>query len=153
YAATNDGRILSSSNGGSDFTLRLTGVPGWPRTTREITADPADASTAYLATSAFGQPHVRRTRDAGATWATLDGDLPDLPVNTVVSDPRFSPAVLYAGTDSGLFRSVNDGLTWNRYGSGLPHAQIVDVRVEPARSRLVVGTMGRGCWSVPIVYC
>ncbi len=153
YAATNDGRILSSSDGGATFALRLTGIPGWPRTTREITADPADPRTAYLATAAFGQPHIRRSRDAGATWQTLDGDLPDIPVNTIASDPRFQAPVLYAGTDSGLYRSVNEGATWRLYGAGLPRAQVVDIHVEPARSRLVVATMGRGAWSVPIVYC
>ena len=153
YAATNDGRILASSDGGATFALRLSGVAGWPRTTREITADPTDAHTVYLAGAVFGAPHVRRSRDAGATWQTLDGDLPDLPVNTVACDPRPPAPVLYAGTDAGLYRSVDDGNTWRPYGAGLPRAQVVDVRVEPARSRIIVGTMGRGAWSVPILSC
>jgi hypothetical protein len=153
YAATNDGRILSSSDGGATFALRLTGIPGWPRTTREITANPADPRTAYLAVSAFGQAHIRRTTDAGATWQTLDGDLPDLPVNTISADARFVPPVLYAGTDSGLFRSIDDGAHWRYYGAGLPNAQVVDVRIDTPRQRLVIATMGRGIWSAPIAYC
>lgn len=153
YAATNDGRVLASSDGGATFALRLSGVPGWPRTTREITADPSDPRTVYLATSAFGQPHIRRSRDAGVTWQTLDGDLPDIPVNIVVGVPHAPAPILYAGTDSGLYRSVDEGLSWHLHGSGLPRAQVVDIRPDAARSRIVIGTMGRGAWSAPLVYC
>src|SRR5262249_54842924 len=73
YAATNDGRVLASSDGGATFALRLSNNPGWPRVTRELTVDPVDPRTVYLAGAVFGAPHVRRSRDAGVTWQTLDG--------------------------------------------------------------------------------
>jgi photosystem II stability/assembly factor-like uncharacterized protein len=153
YAATNDGRVLASTNGGSAFTLRLTGVAGWPRTTRELQADPSAPQTVYLAGATFGVPHVRRSVDAGATWQTLDGTLPDIPVNTVAAHPRSPVTALYAGTDAGVYRSIDDGMTWHIYGTGLPRANVVDIHVEVSGSRLVVATMGRGAWTVPLVYC
>jgi hypothetical protein len=155
YAATNDGRVLASSDGGANFQLRLTGVPGWPRVTREIAVDPADARTVYLATAAFGQPQIRRSSDAGMMWETLSTNLQDIPVNVVGIDGRGPAPVIYAGTDAGVYRSINEGMSWRKYGVGMPNACVIDLLVETARGtpRVVVGTQGRGAWSVPIVRC
>jgi hypothetical protein len=155
YAATNDGRILASSDGGANFQLRLSGVLGWPRVTRELAVDPSDARTVYLATAAFGQPQVRRSRDAGETWEVLSANFPDVPVNVVGVDVRGPAPVIYAGSDAGLYRSVNEGLSWRKYGQGLPNACIIDLLVETGRNppRIIVGTQGRGSWMVPIATC
>ncbi|MEW6250126.1 MAG: hypothetical protein AB1716_05735 [Planctomycetota bacterium] len=150
YAATNDGRVLRSDNGGANFTLLLTGNPGWPRVTRELFVHPTQPLTVYLAGAHFGVPHVRRSTDGGQTWTTLDGDLPDVPVNVVVVDVRGRFPVLYAGADDGVYRSIFDGASWHRYGANLPHACVIDLRLDPARRRLIAGTQGRGAWRVPI---
>lgn len=153
YAATNDGRVLSSADGGSTFITRLTDNPGWPRVTRELFVHPFEPATVYLAGAVFGQPHVRRSLDAGTTWETLDGNLPDTPINVIGIDHRGLVPVLYAGGDGGVWRSADDGITWRRFGAGLPHANVVDLHVEPARSgsgRLVVATQGRGAWLIPL---
>jgi hypothetical protein len=71
-------------------------------------------------------------------------------VNVLAVDGRTTPAVLYAGTDAGLYRSINDGLTWARVGCGLPNVPVIDLAVEPARSRVVASTQGRGSWSAPL---
>jgi len=107
----------------------------------------------YLATAAFGQPQVRRSSDAGITWQTLSANLQDVPVNVVGVDVRGPGPVIYAGTDAGLYRSVNDGQSWRKYGSNLPNACVIDLIVEPTRERVTVGTQGRGAWSVPIITC
>ena len=150
YAATNDGRVQRSTNGGSTFTLVLTGNPGWPRVARELFVHPASPQTVYLASAGFGQPNVRRSIDGGTNWETLDGDLPDVPVDTVAVDVRGKLPVIYAGADDGLYYSINGGVNWSRYGAGLPNACVIDLRLEPARQRLVAATQGRGVWSVPI---
>lgn len=150
YAATNNGRFLSSNDGGSTFALRLTGVAGWPRVTREIVPDRYSPATVYLAGATFGQPHVRRSTDGGATWQTLDGNLPDVPVNVIGVDNRGVSGTLYAGADDGVYRSTDDGVTWSRFGEGLAHTAVIDLRVEPSRDRVVVSTQGRGAWLVPI---
>ena len=153
YAATNDSRILSSESGGATFTLRLTDALGWPRVTRELCIDPSDPRTVYLAGAAFGVPHIRRTQDAGATWETLDGPLPDIPVNTIAVDGRRPAPVIFAGADDGLYRSVNEGRSWRRYGLGIPNSPIIDITLDPARERLVIATQGRGAWTATLQYC
>ncbi len=149
YVATNDGRILRSGDGGANFALIASGVSGWPRTTRELFVHPTDPNTVYLAVGYFGVPKIRRTTDGGQTWTALDANFPDVPVNTVAVDVRPRRPVIYAGADNGLYRSVDGGGTWHRYGAGLPNAAVVDLRLELARSRLVIGTQGRGAWTVP----
>lgn len=153
YVATNDGRVLSSTDGGATFTLRLSGNPGPPRLTRELTADPLDAATAYLAGTNFNMPNVRRTRDRGATWETLDGNLPDLPVNIVVAVPGCQGRVLFAGTDAGVYRSRDDGVTWDRFGESFPEACVIDLIPEVARGRLIAATQGRGAWEIALSLC
>jgi photosystem II stability/assembly factor-like uncharacterized protein len=150
YAATNDGRVLTSDNGGQSFSVILQDNPGWPRVTRELRVHPDEPKTLYLAVAAFGTDQVRRTRDAGQTWEVLDGNLPDLPVNVVAVDARMSPAAIYAGTDAGLYSSFDDGQTWRRYAAVMPRACIIDLILEADRERLVMGTQGRGAWTVRI---
>ncbi|MBI5865930.1 MAG: hypothetical protein HZB38_15785 [Planctomycetes bacterium] len=147
YIATNDGLVRRSTNGGASFTTRLTGNPGWPRVTREITVDRTNDQTVYLAGAVFGVPHVRRSTDGGATWSVLDGDLPDLPVNVIEVDARFPTPVLYAGTDAGVYRSFDGGQNWRRILGGMPNAPVIDFWLDFGRNRLAVGTQGRGVWT------
>jgi photosystem II stability/assembly factor-like uncharacterized protein len=145
YAATNDGNVLVSTNGGSSFQTVLTNVLGWPRTTREIFVDPGNAMHAYLAVARFGVAQIRRTLDGGQHWSDLDQNLPDVPVNVVAVLP-LTPEQIFAGSDDGLWFSRNDGQSWARYASGLPRAAVIDILLEPSRQRIVVGTQGRGAW-------
>jgi hypothetical protein len=153
YVATNDGRVLSSIDGGSAFTLRISGNPGPPRLTKELSADPIDPATAYLAGTNFNMPNVRRTRDRGATWEVLDGNLPDVPVNVVIAVAGCRGRILFAGTDIGVYRSTDDGASWTRFGEGFPEACVIDLIAQPARGRLIAATQGRGSWDIPLVLC
>lgn len=147
YVATTDGFVKKSVDGGATFTTLLADASRWPRLTREITVAPYDADIVYLAGWRFDFPEVRRSTSGGATWETLDGDLPDLPVNVIEADHRFTPAVLYAGTEAGVYRSLDDGGHWRHFGDGLPSGVVVDLQLDAARDRLVAATQGRGLWS------
>ena len=149
WAATNDHRVLVSTNGGSSFTLRLTGSNGWPRVTREIFAHPTDPGTAYLAVASYGMAQVRRTLDYGQTWTDLDAGLPDVPVNVVAVDPGPTDTI-YAGTDQGVWFTLDDGVTWRRYGSGMPRVPVIDLGLQTHRRRLVAATQGRGAWTIEL---
>ncbi len=148
YASTNDGNVQVSTDGGLTFTQILDDHPGWPRVTRELFIDPTDEHTVYLATAYFGETQIRRSRDTGATWEALDSNLPDIPVNVVAVDVRTTPAAIYAGTDAGVLRSLDDGGSWEEFPVGFPRVCVVDLVLDPARERLTVGTQGRGAWRV-----
>lgn len=154
YAATNDGRILRSTDAGENFASIGLDFPGWPRVTREVFVHPTEPLTAYVATAYFDSHQIRRTRDVAAAdgaplWEILNPPK-NVPINVVAVDVRGTFPVMYAGADDGLYRSVDEGQTWHRYGAGLPHTCVIDLILEAERQRLIVGTQGRGAWRVPI---
>ena len=150
YAATNDGRVLVSENGGADWTLSLVDIPGWPRTTREIAVHPQDPSTAYLAVARFGVDQVMTTSDRGQSWQSIDGDLPDTPANSIAAHAGGGFPIVFVGTDLGVYMTCNSGTNWRKVGTGLPHTPVIDLIVDTNFDRLVAGTMGRGTWSIPL---
>ncbi|MCH7812732.1 MAG: hypothetical protein IID40_01805, partial [Planctomycetes bacterium] len=147
YVVTNDGNVQVSTDFGFTWTLSRSGVPGWPRTTRQVAVDPDDDQRALLAVSNFGVDQLLLTEDRGASWTAIDGDLPDLPVNTVAAARRGGRLIWYAGTDRGVYASANLGLNWARMGA-LPNTAIIDLLFDAANLRLVAGTQGRGAWSL-----
>jgi photosystem II stability/assembly factor-like uncharacterized protein len=150
YAATNDGRILVSEDGGSHWALRLTDIEGWPRVTRELAVDRHDARRAVLAVGRFGGQQVRMTSDAGRSWTAIAGDLPDVPANTVaVHNPGFGRFIL-AGTDDGVYATCDDGARWRRFGTHLPSSPVVDLIVDLDHRRVLAATLGRGAWTVTL---
>ncbi|MGI9012829.1 MAG: WD40/YVTN/BNR-like repeat-containing protein [Phycisphaerales bacterium] len=146
YAATNDGNVAVSFDEGQTFTQVLSNQPGWPRVTRELWVSATDPMRVYLAGAAFGVDQVRRSDDAGQTWTSLDGNLPDVPVN-VIAENHLVAGQIFAGSDSGLYFTNDDGQTWELYGSGLPRAVIIDIRIDYQFGRILVGTQGRGSWA------
>lgn len=150
YAATNDGRILVSVDGGSVWDLKLTGIPGWPRVTREIAVDPADDAVAYLAVSQFGVDQVLRTRNRGDNWWSITGNLPDVPANSVAVYRDGELRAVFLGTDAGVYMAAGNETVWSLYGAGMPHSPVNDIVVDTHAGRLVASTMGRGMWSIEL---
>jgi photosystem II stability/assembly factor-like uncharacterized protein len=150
YAATNDGRVLVSTNGGYNWTIIRQNVQSWPRVMRQMWVHPTDPQTVYLAVSAFGQEQILRTTDQGENWTALDANFPDLPVNVIAVDVRTAAPTIFVGAEDGLYRSLNQGASWHRYGNGLPRSPVIDLSLEPTRSRLIAATQGRGIWKITI---
>jgi photosystem II stability/assembly factor-like uncharacterized protein len=93
------------------------------------------------------KPYIYRTEDYGATWMKLttgaNGIPDDYPTRVVREDPE-REALLYAGTDFGIFVSFNDGREWQPLQQNLPATPVTDIRVH--RGDLVISTMGRAFW-------
>lgn len=147
YAATNDGNVQVSTDGGVSWNLSLSAIPGWPRVTREIAVNPGEASRAFLAVAVFATSQLLRTTDTGATWIAIDQNLPDVPVNTVsVWRLASGREMLFVGTDAGLLWSFDSGGSWAAFGTGLPVVPVIDILLEPDRNRITLATQGRGVW-------
>src|SRR5262249_3793061 len=92
-------------------------------------------------------PLAFRTADGGRSWQGISGNLPaDGPVKVVREDPH-NPDLLYAGTEFGLFASLDRGRTWVRFGE-LPTVAVDDILVHPRDNDLVVATHGRSLYVV-----
>lgn len=149
---TNDGRVQVSEDGGLNWALRLTGVRSWGRTTRPFAVESADPKSVWLALGSFGARRLVRSKDGGRSWQDRTSNLPERPVHCVALDAsRGAPSIVYVGTDVGVYRSVDDGATWGRYGDEMPNVACVDLRIDLARQRLVAGTQGRGVWQAKLL--
>ena len=86
------------------------------------------------------------------TWANKSGNLPDIPVDSVIVNPNFPPQV-FAGTDWGLY-FTNDitqiSPVWYRFETGLPHAMIWDMQIDRGATTLSVWTRSRGAYAWPL---
>jgi photosystem II stability/assembly factor-like uncharacterized protein len=151
YAMTNDGRVLVSTNAGAEWTLIREGVAGWPRVTRQLAVDPLRPAQLYVAVGSFDSERVLATYDRGATWKAIGKGLPNVPVNTVgVYRPAGGQPLILVGTDIGVYLSRNRGASWEKYGTRLPRAVVMDIVVDPDRQRVVVSTLGRGMWTTAL---
>ena len=147
WAATTEDQILLSQDGGVTFTKKLD-APGWRRTTREISVPPWSEQAAYVAISRYGVDQVRMTKDLGDTWTTIDGDLPDVPVNCIEAAAVGGQKMVFVGTDRGVYFTCNDGVRWSRLGEALPNTVVNDIRYDANFKRVVASTFGRGVWFI-----
>jgi hypothetical protein len=145
--------------GGQDFTLATGDQVTFQDDLRfsSILVDPNNAQIAYVTAANFGDvtggAHVWMTTNGGATWTSISGNLPNVPVWSlaVQAATGSTPAFLYVGTDVGVYVSSNGGATWAPLGTGLPNVQVRALSLyqnasNPAQDVLVAGTWGRGAF-------
>ena len=148
-------RGLATNAGGTWHQVTLpAGVPN--RYIGGIGVDPADGDHAYLAMNGFsrrftegpgaGVGHVFETRDGGATWTDISGNLPDVPTSSI---KQTASGALVLGTDLGVLYRAPGSTTWQRLGAGLPFTAVMDVEVA-TDGDVYAATHGRGIWSVPL---
>jgi photosystem II stability/assembly factor-like uncharacterized protein len=114
------------------------------------------AGNVFVASSAAAagslQPGVGRvflTTNRGQSWQNISSNLPDVGVQVVRYDPSDTTnQTLFAGTDLGVYRTLNGGATWERYGVGLPLVRVTDMFVGRTGGLLRVSTFGRGMWEI-----
>jgi hypothetical protein len=86
------------------------------------------------------------------TWADKTGNLPDIPVDSVIVDPNI-PQRVFAGTDFGLYYTNDVTVAfpiWNRFDNGIPHVMIWDMSIDRGGTTLSVWTRGRGAYAYPL---
>jgi len=94
------------------------------------------------------RPYLFKTTDFGASWVDITNDLPAWGSTYVIREDPHNPRVLYVGTESGLFVSIDDGAHWVRWRGNLPQTAVRSLVVHPRDRDLVVGTFGRAIWIV-----
>jgi photosystem II stability/assembly factor-like uncharacterized protein len=149
YAGTDDGLLQVTQDGGGAWTKIATfaGVPDKTYVSR-LAASKHDANTVYAAfdnhkNSDF-KPYLLKSTDAGKTWTSIAGDLPENgPVLAFAEDP-VNANLLFAGTEFGAFFTVDGGKKWVQLKGGLPTIAIRDMVIHPRENDLIVATFGRG---------
>ncbi len=148
WVGANDGPIHLSRDGGDNWTkVTPTGLPSGGRVDA-IEPSPHDSAKAYVAVHRYQlgdwKPYIYKTENYGKSWTLITDGIPDdYPCRVVREDPA-AEGLLYAGTEYGLFMSMDDGATWTRFQQNLPVTPITDLKIH--RGDLVLSTMGRGFW-------
>jgi photosystem II stability/assembly factor-like uncharacterized protein len=148
WVGTDDGLIqLTQDEGKSWNNITPKDLPEWSRISL-IEASPFEAGTAYVAVDRHQfddlHPYIYKTTDYGKTWTKLGQGIPDTAfVRAVREDPK-KRGLLYAGTESGVFVSFNDGANWRPLKLNLPTTPVHDLVIKD--NDLVVATHGRAFW-------
>jgi hypothetical protein len=156
-APGNPNLVLMGTNQGliarSDAALAATATSAWPTVqpragwVSAIQFDAIDANVVYATYAGFGGKHVWKSTDAGLTWSSIDGALPDMPVHSIAIDPTRRDR-LFLGTDLGVFVSTDGGTTWNVENTGFAAVVTEWVTIgQGSRGPAIYAfTHGRGAW-------
>ncbi len=147
WAGTDDGLIWITRDGGAHWNnITPPALTAWSKVT-QIDASHFDNDTAYASVSRLRvddlHPYIYRTHDGGKTWQSIANGLPDSPVNTVREDP-LRKGMLFAGTETGVWVSFDDGDRWQSLQLNLPATSMRDLVIHG--NDLIVATHGRAFW-------
>ena len=148
WAGTDDGLVHVTRDGGDNWReITPPGVPEWSLISR-VEASPHDPATAYVAATRYKldeyDPYLYVTHDYGETWHDLGQALPRGEITRVIREDPVRPGLLYVGTETGVFVSLDSGESWFRLRNNLPVAPIYDLKVKDGD--LVAATHGRSIW-------
>jgi len=147
WAGTDDGLIWITRDGGVNWKNISPGeLKSWNKVT-QLVASYYDDDTAYASVSGFRiddlHPYIYRTHDGGKTWKLINAGLPESPVNTVREDP-VRKGLLFAGTETAVWVSFDDGDHWQSLELNLAHSSMRDLWIH--EDDLIVATHGRSFW-------
>jgi hypothetical protein len=148
WVGTDDGKMHVTRDGGKNWKdITPPQLKPWSKVSI-IEASHFDPGTSYAAINSFRlddlRPHIYRTRDFGVTWAEITSGIADnAPCNVVREDPT-RKGLLYAGTETSVYVSFNDGDSWQSLQLNLPHTSMRDLTIHG--DDLIVGTHGRSFW-------
>lgn len=152
-AGLTNGQVFVSTTGGTTMT-EITGAVS-PRYVTRFAIDPSNNNIAYVALGGFGLAagqHIYKTTNllSGApTWTASGTGIPDVPVNAMVIDPANTNNV-YAGSDIGVYRSVDAGASWQPFSDGLPRVAVFDMALQNANRFIRIATHGRGIYEISL---
>lgn len=148
WVGTDDGLVHITKDGGKTWeNITPKEMPKWSLISM-IELSTFDPGVAYLAVDRHElddfKPYIYKTEDFGRTWRLVSGGLPKNTFVRVVREDPKRRGLLYAGTETGVFVSFNDGATWQSLQLNLPVVPIHDMVVKD--DDLVAATHGRSFW-------
>jgi len=148
WAGSDDGLIHITKDGGENWT-NVTPTALQEGIVNSIEVSPHDAATAYVAVMRYKsmdlKPYIYKTSDYGQNWTQItNGISGEHTFVRAVREDKKRKGLLYAGTETGLYISLNDGQNWQPFQLNLPIVPINDLIIQD--NDLVVATAGRSFW-------
>jgi hypothetical protein len=148
WSGSDDGLVYLTRDGGENWDdVTPTGMP--EGIVNSIEVSPHDPATAYIVLMRYKfndlTPYVYKTKNYGASWQRIDAGISDpYTFVRVVREDRKVQGLLFAGTETGLYVSWNDGQSWEKVQLNLPVVPINDLTIQD--NDLVAATAGRSFW-------
>ena len=158
YVGTDDGLIQVSEPDGQTGdgqagagwrTIEVGSLPGVPAGAyvNDIKADLFEADTVYVALDhhKFGEfgPHLLSSRDRGRTWTSMRGNLPERTLVWRLVQDHVVPELFFAGTEFGIYFTVDAGRHWTQLKGGVPTISFRDLAIQRRENDLVGASFGR----------
>lgn len=159
WTGSDDGLVHVTRDGGKNWeNVTPKDMPEWIQI-NAIDASPFEAGTAYVAATAYKsddyKPYIYKTNDYGKTWKKIVGGIANDAFTRVVREDPNRRGFLYAGTETGMYFSSNDGENWQSLMLNLPVVPITDLAIHKREKDLVVATQGRSFYvldNLPLLY-
>ncbi len=150
WVGSDDGLIHVSRDGGKNWNdVTPKGMPEWMMI-NSIEPSAYDAGTAYVAGTRYKlgdfAPYLYKTTDYGKSWKKITDGIPAEHFTRVLREDPKKKGLLYAGTETGMYISFNDGASWKPFQLNLPIVPITDLALKD--NNLIVATQGRSLWMI-----
>ncbi|MCI0661130.1 MAG: glycosyl hydrolase [Acidobacteria bacterium] len=150
WTGSDDGLVHVTRDGGQKWdNVTPKEMPSWMQI-NSIEASPHDPAAAYFAGTMYKsddfRPYLYKTADFGKTWKRINNGIPATAFTRVIREDPNRRGLLYAGTETGIYFSFNDGESWQSLQLNLPVVPITDLAVHKREKDLVAATQGRSFW-------
>ncbi len=150
WVGSDDGLIhVSQDGGGSWANVTPSGMPEWSMI-NSVEPSTFEEGTCYVAATRYKlgdfRPYLYKTTDYGKTWSKITNGIPNEHFTRVVREDPKRKGLLYAGTETGMYISFDNGANWNSFQLNLPIVPITDLAIKD--NNLIVATQGRSLWII-----
>jgi len=147
WAGSDDGMVSKTEDGGATWE-EVTPSGNEDGMVNSIEISPHDSSTVYIATPRYKyddhNPYIFKTTNNGRSWKNISKGIPEGAFVRVVREDPVRKDMLYAGTETGLYISLDGGDNWQLFQRNLPVVPVTDIQVKGAD--LAISTQGRAFW-------
>ncbi|MBK5284634.1 MAG: glycosyl hydrolase [Bacteroidia bacterium] len=146
---TDDGLIHVTKDGGKTWT-KIDNIAGVPERTyvNQIVASRLDKNVFYATFNhhRYGdfRPYVYKSKDGGITWSPIQNNLPERGSVYSIAEDHVNADLLFAGTEFGVYFTIDGGQKWVQLKGGLPTIAVRDLSIQRRENDLAIATFGRG---------
>lgn len=149
YAGTSDGMLWHSPDYGLSWELINNNLPR--RYITSVQASPDNENVVFVSFSGYrdndNTPYIFKSEDNGKNWVPVQGNLPQIAINSVLVLPGYDDRIIFVATDAGVFYTLDRGKKWQVLGDNMPMVAVYHLGYNPADNKLIAGTYGRSIQS------